>query len=511
MTQQLLQHIDWIKSESNHNTTKDRPSNKYVVCVCPICNAPFDIIYKEIRRRKYDMCQQCAFSSKEFGASISKATKGTYTPERIVKLKKHGKKMWVENKEILDQKRIELWQNQDFRSKKAEECKVRNKKLWENRDAMIQKIKDTFTPDRLARASEISRQLWNDDDYKSKTMAAINDPDNIAKISESSRSNWQDDKYKSIMATVRANQSRKTSSIQKILYNILDNLGVVYYGETNGITNPKCIIGPYCFDCVVPRSDKPDLLIECQGDYWHSKPKVIIKDKQKATYIMNNFAGIYELKEIWEHEFGTPNRIHELIKYWLGITKHQLIPIDFSNIKIKECTKQECYDILQAYHYLHDTDRARYKIGAYYGDELIAVCTFSRLIRQNIHQSLQCAYEEVLELSRLCIKPQYQHKNLASWFISRCIKFVSKDIKKIVAYCDTTFNHNGTIYKASNFKQDKIVKADYWYVNASGWAMHKKTLYNKAVKMSMTEAQYADKFGYTKVYGKNKLRFVYEY
>jgi hypothetical protein len=39
--------------------------------------------------------------------------------------------------------------------------------------------------------------------------------------------------------------------------------------------------------------------------------------------------------------------------------------------------------------------------------------------------------------------------------------------------------------------------------------MHKKSLYNKAVKMGIKESEYAEQFGYQKVYGSDKLKFVF--
>jgi len=40
--------------------------------------------------------------------------------------------------------------------------------------------------------------------------------------------------------------------------------------------------------------------------------------------------------------------------------------------------------------------------------------------------------------------------------------------------------------------------------------MHKKTLYNHAKKMGMKEKEYAELNSYKKVYGQEKLRFVFE-
>ena len=85
------------------------------------------------------------------------------------------------------------------------------------------------------------------------------------------------------------------------------------------------------------------------------------------------------------------------------------------------------------------------------------------------------------------------------------------DVKKIITYADTTLEHTGTIYKASNFQFDKSCPPDYAYVNKEGYVMKKKTLYNLAGHMHITEAEYAAKFGYEKVFGSEKLRFVYSY
>ena len=40
--------------------------------------------------------------------------------------------------------------------------------------------------------------------------------------------------------------------------------------------------------------------------------------------------------------------------------------------------------------------------------------------------------------------------------------------------------------------------------------MHKKTLYNRAILMQISERSYAEKMGYKKVWGGKKLRFVYK-
>ena len=163
---------------------------------------------------------------------------------------------------------------------------------------------------------------------------------------------------------------------------------------------------------------------------------------------------------------------------------------------------------MSKYHYLANAGRGGIAYGAYIGDALIAVCVFSTMVRQNIEVD-DFLPSETRELSRLCIHPSYQKHNFASWFVSRCIKLLPPNLRCIISYCDTTFNHNGATYRSLNFVEDKVVRPDYWYVNEAGWVMHKKRLYEHAVQMGITEAQYAADRGYKRVYGSEKLRFKF--
>lgn len=342
--------------------------------------------------------------------------------------------------------------------------------------------------------SASSKELWKNECYREKQIEIQtkiwNTPENRRRLAE-----W------------RVKQSGKLSSIQKILYSILDDLGIKYFKEGD-VVDEECIIGPYNFDCVIPREGKRNLVIECQGDYWHTLDKAIRIDKSKATYLEKYYSETHELKYLWEHEFACQNRISELIKYWTGQAENKLIEFDFCDIEIKKSNAEEYRMLLSKYHYLPNAGKGGIAIGAYLNNELIAICVFSKLIRQNI-KIYDFDNEEVIELSRLCIHPNYQMKNLASWFVSRCMKMLNDKIKCVVSYCDTTHNHDGAVYKSLNFTMDKEVRPDYWYSNENGWVMHKKTLYNKAVKMNITELEYAEKFGYKKIFGSKKMRFIF--
>jgi len=265
----------------------------------------------------------------------------------------------------------------------------------------------------------------------------------------------------------------------------------------------------YNFDCVIPREGKKSLLIDVQGGPHYFNNRTIICDRQKATHIRKYFSQVYELKYVWSHDFKTKEKVINLIKYWLGITKIELIDFSFKDVVIEKCSAKEYRVILNKYHYLPNAGRGGIAYGAYLDNQLIACCIFSSLGRQNI-QIDNYPKKFTKELSRLCIHPVYQKKNFASWFVDKCVKKFPKKYRCIISYADTTFNHQGIVYKALGWKQDKIVRPDYWYRGVNGSFMSKRGLYRYAQASKVTEKEFAEKFGYYKIYGKEKLRFIFK-
>lgn len=508
---QYLENIEWSETEIRFGYTKEttKLSNKRVIYKCPSCNKLFEIIYKEIKRKSQPGCKECALAAVRLQINNSIKTNYIEHPELIQQITTRAKRDWGNVKEKIAEGIKRAWQRPDFVEKKKQECISRNKLLWsdENREAHIQKIRDAFTEEQLAKSSANSIANWTNPSYVQK-IADYWDDSNRLKVSQASKRMWMRSGHKEKMAIVRSAQPR-TSSIQDILYSILNDLGVKYYREyNNGPTDKECVIGPWIFDCVVPRENKTSLLIECQGSYWHSISDKCIRDEQKASYISNNLSDKYGLKYLWEHEFSCKSKILETLKYWLDINTLEQIDFGFNDISIKIAPPADYKPLLGKYHYLPNAGRGGIVYGAYLQDEIIAVCVFSPLIRQNI--TIQdYSKNEVRELSRLCLHPKYRKKNFLSWFISRCLRLLDKKYKCVISYCDTTFNHTGAIYKACNFKMDKEVPPDYWYISNDGWVMHKRTLYGHAVKMSMTESEYAELNNYHRVFGKKKLRFVF--
>ena len=142
--------------------------------------------------------------------------------------------------------------------------------------------------------------------------------------------------------------------------------------------------------------------------------------------------------------------------------------------------KAQCASILMEYHYLKDISKG-FKTGTNYGlfksQELVGVCIFTgfpvpELVKgmYGLDRSDQNGF---YELSRLCLTPEIQstEHNIASWFVSRCIRSLRKtvEVRSILSYADDDY-HSGTVYKACNFRYYGLTdkKKDFWILQQDG-------------------------------------------
>jgi ribosomal protein S18 acetylase RimI-like enzyme len=518
--------IDWQLSNSSPEIAKNKDK---IIVLCDKCQKPRKQLYQVAKRKPDHICMSCVKQKHHIRtnevvtytcADCGKKQEQLFRADRfkdwrchhcaMVQGHKEGKFVVVHNTpseegiKRLSELAKERWADNNYReqmSAKKELSKDNrsqiSKLLWSDRER-IKKLSDSVrTVWQRENYSELkskqSRQLWLTDEYKKKQRLGYDEQVREI-ISGSSTSRWKDEEYKVKMAHHRANQPRE-SNIQKLLYQFLDDLNIGYHKE-----GADTVIGPYVFDCMVPTRYKR-LLIECQGDYWHTLERAPARDKAKFTYVEKYFPK-YEIMYIWEHEFYAKDKVIGRLKSKLGI---DIIINDFNfkDLKITEdVSAKSLNSFLDAYHYI-GKGRSGKCFGAFLGDELVACAIYSNLVRQNIGHQFD---GKSLELARLCIHPSYQKQNLASYFLSKTFKDLDSD--NIVSYCDTTVGHTGAVYKSLGFKMHHEVDSDYWYVDLNGWVMHKKTLYSRAKKLGITEHAYAEQFGYIRKYGGKKLCFV---
>ena len=120
--------------------------------------------------------------------------------------------------------------------------------------------------------------------------------------------------------------------------------------------------------------------------------------------------------------------------------KHEVIQIK----------KEETYEWLTKRHYAKRIPNIMFAFGLYKNNILIGVITYGMPPSPSLCVGI-CGIEyknKVIELNRLCLLKNY--KNHASYLISKSLKLLPQP-SVVVSYADTSMNHIGYVYQASNF------------------------------------------------------------
>jgi very-short-patch-repair endonuclease len=497
-------HIHTLKKRSLKSNI-----NKYGAYLCLSCSMkkyhaanPYD----ENRRKKMSVTTKQLWTSKEYKNPLSKSLLNPEVREKSLKS--------LRSREYR-QKASEIsklaWQSPERKSSSSLTAKL----LWERdgfTENQILKQKIKWENKEYRQQQEISRK---DPNYRHKisenTRAALADPGMRKKLSEFSKKRWDNPQYREKLGVALSKwREGKVSSLELAVHSILQSEGIEF--------KTQYPIDHYTFDIFVPQHN---LLIEIQGEYWHGLDKMKHSDAAKFQKI-NEYFPNYKILYLYERDFMNRSIIRSKILFALSgqAIEPNIHEFIFNNVKIRELEVKDKLPnsnlsspevFLQSYHYAAYGRSAKTVYGAFINDKLIAVSKFASVVRKEVATSMEMSSSQVLELDRFCIHPEYQKKNFASWFLSRCSNLVFEKFPKatcLVSFSDSTQGHSGTIYKASNWTEHSAVKPDYHYISPEGFVIHKKTLYNQAVKMKMKEREYAEKFGYNKSFGREKTKFI---
>ena len=309
------------------------------------------------------------------------------------------------------------------------------------------------------------------------------------------------DDVKVKMAIGRQAMSGRLSKLQAAFYRTLDENNINYLKEEN----PQCRFGHWLFDCRIIHNNH-DFLVEVQGDYIHSQPKNISKDRAKATYMERYFPQI-PVKYVWEHEFGATNRIKQKVRQWLYLDEIQQIDFSFKHLTFREIPEEETTTFLAAFHYLGKL-AGRIRIGAFLGNTLMAVAVWGAPTRYETAERLGCTTRTCLELRRFVIHDAYHKKNCGTFLLARMEKMLPATVEVLVSFADPGVGHEGTLYRAANWQYDGDTTPSFYYIDDDGYVLLKKTLFNLANKMHMKERDYAETYGYEKIATPPKHRFI---
>ena len=110
------------------------------------------------------------------------------------------------------------------------------------------------------------------------------------------------------------------------------------------------------------------------------------------------------------------------------------------------------YEWLKYKHYAHRIPSISYSFGLFdENNHIVGICTFGRPMAHTlIKNAFNGMYQDIfLELNRLCVNEGLP-KNTLSFFVSQCLKKLPPPMV-IVSYADTSMNHHGYIYQATNW------------------------------------------------------------
>lgn len=133
--------------------------------------------------------------------------------------------------------------------------------------------------------------------------------------------------------------------------------------------------------------------------------------------------------------------------------------LDYTDANVKDFVVklvniQRVRDFVEEWHYSGNVNglRISYVFGLFYNNDLIGAMIYGSLGMANTWKRYVDKEEDIIELRRLCCIDKTP-KNTESYFIAKTLKWLKKNtnIKVVVSYADSFHNHEGTIYKASNF------------------------------------------------------------
>ena len=150
---------------------------------------------------------------------------------------------------------------------------------------------------------------------------------------------------------------------------------------------------------------------------------------------------------------------------------------DFKNKRVLEIKKEETYQWLKRLHYAKRIPSISFSFGLYSHSDLIGIITYGSPPSSSLCVGI-CGEKfkhHVIELNRLCLIKN--NKNNASYLVGNSLKLLPNP-KIVVSYADTSMNHTGYIYQATNFIYTGLSdKRTEWRIKNSN--MHSKTICEK--------------------------------
>jgi hypothetical protein len=121
-----------------------------------------------------------------------------------------------------------------------------------------------------------------------------------------------------------------------------------------------------------------------------------------------------------------------------------------TSLEVRQIGSKDAYPFLLEIHYARRIPSISFAYGLFDNDELIGVCTYGTSASSTLAKGV-CGPQwskQVIELNRLCLL--HNRKNEASILVGASLRMLPRP-KIVVSYADTSQDHLGIVYQATNF------------------------------------------------------------
>ena len=286
-----------------------------------------------------------------------------------------------------------------------------------------------------------------------------------------------------------------TSNAEKQVLNFIQS---IYTGTVT--PNDRHVLNGKELDIYLPDLN---LAIEYNGLYWHGESthhdhKYHLLHKQQFAY-SKGIRVIHILEDEWLHK-------EDIVKSRL----QQIIGVTSTKVYARKCnimpiSSKEKDKFLEENHIMgKDVSGIRY--GAYYGDELIAVMTFTK------SSFVKGGKGDEWELNRFAIKKYIHSPGLASKMFKRFVSDYNPN--RVISYCDRRWNA-GRSYRYMGFKFVGETSPSYWYFKASECVRYHRSQFMKHKIVTedtkdLTEWEIMQQLGYDRIWDCGTLKFGWD-
>jgi hypothetical protein len=180
--------------------------------------------------------------------------------------------------------------------------------------------------------------------------------------------------------------------------------------------------------------------------------------------------------------------------------------VKFEIQKIDHKTAKEW---VEKWHYSHRMPTGKnISFGVFADENLYAVIVYG--IGVNPYQAKFLKVNKVLEIKRMCRSEPPLYEYPLSKFISQTIKIVTKEFpcECIVAFADPEQGHEGTVYKASNFKLHGVTNPEWHLIDANGEKRHRRYAFRHSKRNGVSLAESRNLLGVQRIKTEPKYRWV---